>query len=1455
MKIVSFRQEDICYMWKDRQIKIDRSDVWGNPAENGKSLLAFCRDFSETEGDETAHVVYLYGQGGVGKSFACGEVAGKLLESPYQELLHVVVVDLQKQKSFEDNLKCLADGIADRLGRKDLFPRFHMAYYSYKMKKGEEVQQEERSTKWEDMHNNSSLSLAADVAGFFTSFGTVSDVIDLANEGYKWFLKMRDSVQYKAVARQIETMEEKELRGQLVRYFAADFRECINTKKDKRKKKKKFAFLLDTVESMRYQTLRDGDGEDYLEWLAGSEGLFRLLPDCFWMLFGREEIPWKNYDREWETTFVSREMERPDEKAIREYLLQQLGQGAPAALRGEGGELYAIADEIIRRTERYSLAIENCVDVYFRIWNKALRTNRVTDPHDADKYRPSLEEIQEMLMDNRGKKIISSRFLMYYTLQEKEVLYTLVCLGTWTDEILENLIWKGAVNNILIYEEMCATSFIYTKGDGCKSIQGLMLDAIMEDCPRRLKKKLFSGILEQLVGREIDAAYWMLFESAIHITRFCPCDGKEWEQLGAQFVRGAKYLLSRAAFYELGGICRELLRMAEDENADGDLYNAVRMGMYFSGIFLKRDMGEELERLREKKCFGGHSLQLWKLMWEMALDAGACAQAYEVAEILAGRFWAEAPDPDYYLILRQKAELMQRMGDRFDSARIEEELDHICKLALELAPDDPRLAEKLNIQLWAEYYYYGRPDLRGEEGSQRIEECVRKYRALCTKEDMKWDVKLCVLEIMQERVKGKFILDVVNESALRGLRILEKIHGTQAAVEQPDAEFLFRSVLGAAGMTGEDRELYRSFFEQYYKKFYIVGNWRVYPILSHCFLLSHLRETDGEETDSEETDGLARVKLSDIVRQGIFYLSNRRGNNMQDQLRILLCYHLINETIDNFWDIQNQKDKDDFYDRQSLKNQKDKDYVRFVVQNTLNNRVLLYFVHKTLEAMCSEQEETENKRIEKERLRVLLRAVFEKGSFRDDCFKTEEKQQLMGVLELCGLEMSRALWKAEYADSTAAEEFRVLDAFCGWQWGLVPQADVRMTAALLYVAWRLQEQPVEECLLERLGTKLQDANGKAHFWMEVLREARSEGGEWERHMEGLLRRAAEGMEKGGQLSPKSRHILAPYNPKLADQPDVCTHAYDGAQDACEGRQYEKAIQDRLAAGDYDTIRRMIDEVLDGMKPGRSDERLAIAYFYIPVAGRKSMDGFMDGIQEMKKLSFLGEYFVLRAYAYLDDRAGFAACYREHRQEIWQKLKDGVSLAWYPENELYHMAEYFFSLNEDELAQDYCRELADLYAASYSMYGYTRGILCQLEWMTKHVSFETVWRRERCIKEIDPSNYEDICRLLEKYLSPEELMDIFITGVWNRDGSNKPFRPRNTELEFFESEYYLWLRESFGEACEDRLRAEFPKLYAVREEYDAHYRESYLWQVNKLANEIKSLADTFVESGITAQTGI
>ncbi len=1387
MKIIKFRQEELCCMWKDSRVKMDRSDVWGAPDDNGGSLLTHIQGVLDGEGDDNAHVVHMFGQGGVGKSFVCREIAGILAKAPYRERLYVVSVDLQRQKGFEDVLKSLADEIAAQVGKKELFPRFQMAYYAYKMKAGEKVRQEERSTKWESMNENASFNLVKGAAGLLTSFGTVSDVIDLANEGYKWFLKMRDNAQYKGMARQMEAMGEEELKGRLTGYFAADFCKFME---EKNKGRKKFAILLDTVESMRYQVLRSGKDEDYLEWLAGSGGLFRLLPECIWLLFGREEISWNSYDREWESSFLSVELGRHEDSAVKEYLMRQLGQD----VAGEG--LDAVADEIVRQAEGYSLAVENCVDVYFKIWNENMQKNRITDRGQAGKCRPSLLSVKELFLDGRGRRAISSRFLQYYTLQEREVLYTLICLGTWTEEILESLIWNGAPNNILVYGEMCRTSFIGEGESGQRFVQGLMLDVIMEECPQRLKRNLLTHILNRMGERGIDETYWLLCNSAVHIAKFCSCGKREWELLGEEFAKAVSYLTMQAGFYELLQIAKNLGEASRGR--EEELYGASLIGSYFSLVFRKQDGEEELCLLQGHEVFGKYSVRVWKAMVETAREVGACVQAYEVTSLLAEKASGKEAEWNRYLICRTRAELMQEMGDRFEPMQIEEELGHICAIADNMSAGAPGVAQKINARLWAEYYFYCRRNPAGELAARKIRECIGSYRSWLTEEEAENDVGLCVLEIMQIRVKKSFYSDEVNRQVFKGLRILEREFGREA-MDQSDASFLIQAMMPEEDMPKENREILGRLFADYYRSFYLESRWGAYPVLSRiCGLLGWFNTGDGA-TGAEEISG--------VVRQGILYLSNLTAGSPQNLLRRLLCGLLLGRLTKSVFLLERDENLDG---PQLIRNQ------------ILNNRLLLVFLQKSVEVPCKGQEDLAGRR-----LSAFLGCIFADGGFDDSALSTEDKRLLLGFLELCGMRTGRADWKAEFTGSASGDEFGILGGIHGWQWKIDRQADVWTANAVLHLAWALREkaESAEERILECLGKRFRDAEERDCFWSDMREEAALSGEEWEEHIRRLAESA--GMASHGTTAAEGR-------------PEYLSG--DSADTSDDG--FEDKIREYLRAGDYDAARSMIKEEFALFERRKAEGKwtvrteFCIAHMYVPVVKNSGMDGYLEGIRQLKKAFLGGEYFVLRACAYADDRERFAAHYREKKLEIWQDLKK--SIVWNEEKELYQMLQYVHSLGDGELSEDYCGRLADLYVKSLSGDGYTRGILHHLEQLTECAPFTAVWRRERCIQEIDSANYREIDRLLTGYLPPEERLELFTAGVWGKRNSGSLKRPLETELSFFGSRYFLWLQERFGEECEEMLRKEIPRLYAAREEYERSHKDAYLWQTGRAVREVESM---------------
>lgn len=655
-----------------------------------------------------------------------------------------------------------------------------------------------------------------------------------------------------------------------------------------------------------------------------------------------------------------------------------------------------------------------------------------------------------------------------------------------------------------------------------------------------------------------------------------------------------------------------------------------------------------------------------------------------------------------------------------------------------------------------------------------------------------------MLEVMRTKVKGSFELEEVNRQVFKGLRILEREFGREA-MDCPDAAFLVQAMVPQEEMPEENREILGRLFGDYYRSFYQGGRWGAYPVLSRiCSLLGWFNRGDGA-TGAEE--------IANAVRQGILYLSNLAADNPQNLLRLLLCRRLLGRLTKSVFLLEGEEN---LAGPQLIRNQ------------ILNNQILLYFLQRSVEVPGKGQEDLAGRRRE-----AFLRCIFADSAFDDSGFSTEDKRLLLGFLELCGIQTGRADWKAEFTGSASGEEFGILGAIHGWQWKIDLQADIWTANAVLHAAGALGEkaESAEERILALLGQRFRDGEERDRFWRGMREAAALSGEAWEGHINRLA-------ESAGRASRET--TAAEGRPESVS---------GGSADTVDDT-FEDKMRESLRAGDYDAARQMIREEFALFDRGRDEgwmrirTEFCIAHMYVPVVKNAGMDGYLEEIQQLKKGFLGGEYFVLRACAYADDRERFAAHYREKKQEIWQDLEK--SYVWKEEKELYQMLEYLHSLGDRELSEDYCARLADLYARSLSEDGYTRGILRRLGQLTECAPFTAVWRRERCIKEIDSGNYREIDRLLTGYLPSGDRLELFTVGVWGKRKQGSLKRPLETELSFFGSGYFLWLQERFGEECEEMLRKEIPQLYAAREEYEGNQRDAYLWQANRAVQEVEAM---------------
>ena len=1431
MKIINFMQESAqrkelqptCYMFKNKELWIDRSEIWGNPEEYPDSIPAYYRNFAKNQerieenakdstGEHTAHVVYRYGQGGLGKSFVCQKIREQM-ENFGQEKPYVIMLDLQCQKAFEDQLKCLADEIMAQTGKKDLFPRFYFAYYQYKIKAGEEAQQEQRSTKWDDLHDKSAFNLASGAAGFLSSFGTISDVIDIANEGYKLLCEAKNNEKCKPIAHDIEAMDKKELRSQLVKYFAMDFqaftigesgKTTLKFKKDQ-KKRKNFVFLLDTLESMRYQVLRDGSEEDYLEWLAGDYGLFRFLPDSFWILFGREEIDWSKYDKDWEESFRSEEFSRPSTAAVREYLEKQLG----GQREGEtpDAEVTVLADEIIRQTDGYPLAVENYVDMYFRLWNTNLQRKAIKDKAKADAFRPDLKATRKLLLDKDGRKIISHRFMQYYTLQEREVLYTLVCLGTWTDEILEKLIWKGSVSNRLIYEEMCNTSFIHASSSGEKTLQGLMLETIMEECPVNLKKQILKGLLKQMENSDVttDSGYRLLWQAVIHIAAYCNVEGKELESLEKVFLKIAVSLKEQTRLHDLQQVCEEVLQITGNcqGEKDRDLYHAAELCRYFVRVCHKEATAQDLDGLSVYDNFGYLSFQIWEKMLELTEEIGAYEQVYEVTNFLMDKF-SYLRDQDitkYYLLRKKRLDFMQQLWQRFGQIQIEKEMQAICEIH-EFVFDNGAETGKWNARVRAEYYFFAAHASeidRGEEYAAKIGKCMEEYRSFCYPGEAEKDIVLYRMKIMSLQVQKEIDLEEVTNTALQGLRVLYRLYNDDIWNQAETLKLAQNVILlgNVETLSEEDMRLLQRMFETYYIRFYKKCDWKAYEVVWHLCIAFGLSAFVARRKETGDT-----FEVSDILRRGILVQNNIGAKDAASRMVLLVCYSLLGYQSGKFPDEEDRSVKEQLY------------------RKCVNNLMLMTLLKKEA-AYIAENAEADTGRL-KTFLQFILNRGFQ-GFSVSEC--NEKKRELLGLLNWCGVDTDRALLRANYAGDAGGMEFHILEALGGWEWEMDSCADARMANTVLYTVWSLRDRngELEETVLKILKDRFRsDYDARAGFWLMLVKDAGTFGTEWENHAKELLQSELDRLYDHIEvLTDTNREQLAEYDSRFQKR-----LAKGGSE---QEKSFEEKLQEMIEAGDYDTARITIIKVFEETPKGYWSQENTVCLFYRDIIRNRSKENFVEDLghtcdeRNMKDK----HYQLLRAYAYLNDRNGFVTYYWENRENIWEGLANPHSL-WCNAEELYHMFSFVENIGEDTLCRDFLQGICKLCTESsiFSEKSYATGVLYHLKLITKWLPFEEVWNRDLGVKSIKAFNCSRIYENLNGLLPKEELLELFTEQL-------SICSKQEIRLSFFEGEFYAWLKDTFKDALERRLMEICPESYEAEGVYEGTYKEIYHNQLRSI----------------------
>ena len=137
------------------------------------------------------------------------------------------------------------------------------------------------------------------VPGISDVLGTAGSITDLASDIYRKGTDVFYAQKYKQDFSVIDTLTLHNIQDYLLHYFILDFvsyqDELLNRKG---KDRPHVIFILDTLESTAYEEHAHDQTDAYLSWLIGDNGLIHYLPNTFWLMAGREEIDWNNYDKD-----------------------------------------------------------------------------------------------------------------------------------------------------------------------------------------------------------------------------------------------------------------------------------------------------------------------------------------------------------------------------------------------------------------------------------------------------------------------------------------------------------------------------------------------------------------------------------------------------------------------------------------------------------------------------------------------------------------------------------------------------------------------------------------------------------------------------------------------------------------------------------------------------------------------------------------------------------------------------------------------------------------------------------------------------------------------------------------------------------------------------------------------------------------------------------------------------
>jgi len=405
---------------------------------------------------DDVYIFNYYGVGGIGKSSLLRKIEKELESS--KDKNYFAFCDLETKQDVYTILKTLRISLIEKY--KFDFPKFDIALLCYAKKAGDKADKEEIQSLVE---KSRTLSLILDATGLIPQLSIASSLIKVADSGVAWVRNLADK-NYKTEVAKLENMTASEIVKKLPYYFALDM------SKNLEKLNKPFVIFIDTYEKL-VNTISD-DSKAFIKdlWLRDDEGLVLNMPKVLWVIAGREKLSWDKYNPDWKDSIES-------------HILGDLDYNDAANFLKEAG----FSDEDMCKS-LYSLTngtpiyLDICVSTLEKLLNNG---EEVT----IDKFGTNTDELLE-------------RFIRYMDVQTREITHVLCLIGTWNDDLINNVASKILPSfSSIIYDILKDSSFIIKDKD-YYYVHKTVKDVINKECPSLIRnnynKVMYDYLLEKI---------------------------------------------------------------------------------------------------------------------------------------------------------------------------------------------------------------------------------------------------------------------------------------------------------------------------------------------------------------------------------------------------------------------------------------------------------------------------------------------------------------------------------------------------------------------------------------------------------------------------------------------------------------------------------------------------------------------------------------------------------------------------------------------------------------------------------------------------------------------------------------------------------------------------------------------------------------------------------------------